>query len=40
MVNDQVVGVESLVLGVALCVLQHVQQELSGLQRPSKYKLD
>ena len=33
--NDQVVGVQSLVLGVALSVLEELQKELSGLQRPS-----
>ena len=34
MFDDQVVGVESLVLGVALRVLQELQQELGGLERP------
>ena len=32
--NDQVIGVETLVLGVALSVLQHVQQVLGRLQGP------
>ena len=35
MLNDQVVGVQSLVLGVALSVLEELQKELSRLQRPS-----
>ena len=35
MVNDQVVGIQALVFSVALRVLQHVQQELGGLQGPS-----
>ena len=34
MFNDQVVRVQSLVLGVALRVLQELQQELGGLERP------
>merc|ERR550525_2060672 len=32
--NDQVIGVKTLVLGVALGVLEHVQQELGGLDWP------
>ena len=35
MFNDQVVGVETLVLGVTLSVLQELEQELRGLERPS-----
>ena len=37
MVNDQVVGIQALVFSVALRVLQHVQQELGGLQGPSAH---
>ena len=33
--DDQVVGVQSLVLGVGLCVLQQVEKELAGLGRPA-----
>merc|ERR1712012_602151 len=35
MFNDQVVGVETLVLGVTLSVLQELEEELRGLERPS-----
>ena len=35
MLDDQVIGVQSLVLGVALSVLEKLKKELSGLQRPS-----
>ncbi len=34
-VDDQVVGVKALVLGVALGVLEQVQQELGGLLGPA-----
>ena len=34
MLDDEVVGIQPLVLGVALGVLEHVQQELGGLDRP------
>ena len=34
MFDDQVVRVQSLVLGVALRVLEELQQELGGLERP------
>ena len=34
-VNDKVVGVQTLVLSVALGVLQELEQELSRLERPS-----
>ena len=34
-VDDQVVGVQALVLGVALRVLEHVEQELGGLEGPA-----
>ena len=34
MFNDQVVRVQSLVLGVALRVLEQLEEELSGLERP------
>ena len=34
MLDDEVVGVQPLVLGVTLGVLEHVQQELGGLDRP------
>jgi hypothetical protein len=33
--DDQVVGVQSLVLGVGLCVLQQVEKELARLGRPA-----
>ena len=33
--DDQVVGVQSLVLGVGLRVLQKVEKELAGLGRPA-----
>ena len=33
--DDQVIGVQSLVLGIALSVLEELQEELSGLKRPS-----
>ncbi len=32
--DDEVVGVQPLVLGVALRILQHVQKEFSGLVGP------
>ena len=35
MVDDQVVGVEALVLGVGLCVLEEVEQELGRLLGPT-----
>ena len=35
MLDDQVIGVQSLVLGIALSVLEKLKKELSGLQRPS-----
>ena len=34
-INDEVVGVQSLVLRVALGVLEHVEEELAGLERPT-----
>jgi hypothetical protein len=34
-VDDQVVGVQTLELGVGLCVLQQVEQKLCGLLRPT-----
>ena len=37
MLDDEVVGVEPLVLGVALGILQHVQEELGGLDWPPSY---
>ena len=34
-VNDQVVGIKTLVLSIGLCVLQQVEQELGGLLGPT-----
>ena len=35
MVNNQMISIETLVLGIALSVLQHMEQELGGLEGPA-----
>ena len=38
MVDDQVVGVEALVLGIGLCVLEEVEEELGRLLGPTSLR--
>ena len=35
MIDDQVVGVKALVLGIGLCVLEEVEEELGRLLGPA-----
>ena len=37
-VDDQVVGVEALVLGIGLCVLEEVEEELGRLLGPTSLR--
>ena len=35
MIDDEMISIQTLVLSIALCILEHVKEELGGLEGPT-----